>query len=85
MPAVIVSMQKSNNELIGAIVVYFAKKSRDWSRRIDCQETMGLIRDTVEYGGCIGDKAGLGRDVIGKTFRLTFRFLPQLLLPTTHE
>ena len=41
MPAVIVSMQKSNNELIGAIVVYFAKRSRDWNRGLGCQETMG--------------------------------------------
>jgi hypothetical protein len=86
MLAVIVSMQKSNNELIGAIVVYFAKKSRDWSRGLGCQENNGADNRHCEYGGCIGDKAGLGRDVIGKkTFRLTFRFFPPLLLPTMHE
>ena len=50
MTAIIVMVQKSNNELIGAIVVYFAKRSRDWSRGLGYQEAMGLIIDTVNMG-----------------------------------
>jgi hypothetical protein len=41
MTAVIVITQKRNDEVVGAIVVYFVKMSRDWNRGPGCQETNG--------------------------------------------
>lgn len=68
MPAVIVSMQKSNNELIRAIVVYFTKRSRDWSRGLGCQETMGLVIDTVNMGDALAIRRGCEGTSSGKHF-----------------
>jgi hypothetical protein len=77
MTAVIVIMEKSDNELIGAIVVCFAKLSRGWSRGPDCQETMRLIIDTVNMAMPLAIRRGWeGRH--RETFRLTSRFFPQL-------
>src|SRR4051794_2502283 len=75
MMAVIVSMQKSNIELIGAIMAYFAKVQETGAVILVVSRDNGAENRNCEYGKHLAIRRGWeGRH------REAFRFFPQLTI-----